>query len=131
MQQQNKALFFGSLRNNEYNHRRFVRIFGENSMVYIETKTIEGFKLYSLGAYPTVVKTDNPDHKLVVDLFEVSDDAMTSIDEMERGAGYDSIKIDGATLYLFTMSEKEADKYYKHVESGDWSAYLKEKEYAI
>lgn len=120
----NKVLFYGSLRKGEYNYNYFLRIFGEDNFKYIKTKTIKGFKLYSLGAYPMVIQTNDINDKLVVDEFEVSDEAYSSINSMELGAGYDISKFEGATIYTYPLNEM---KYYTDsiVKSGDWSEYLK------
>lgn len=115
---------YGSLRKGEYNHNAFVRQFGEENFVYKETKVLDGFELYSLGAYPMVVHTpENPENRLVVDVFEVSQSCYSSIKGMELGAGYDELVLDdGAIIYT-----QRDSKGLKRVESGDWSEYLRSK----
>lgn len=117
-----KALFYGSLRAGEYNCESFKRAYGEDSMQYQGTKTIEGYQLYSLGAYPMILKEKGA--QLVVDEFLVSPEAFMSIRRMELGAGYNEEQIDGAYIYYFDQESSDRPK----VESGDWSVYLSEKQ---
>lgn len=118
-----KAIFYGSLRSGQYNCERFQQSFGKENFVYQNTKTITGYQLYSLGSYPMVLK--DPNSNLVVDEFLISPEAAESVRRMELGAGYSEEEIDGATIYYYDDNRYNAPK----VESGDWSEYLKEKDY--
>lgn len=116
-----KNLFYGSLRKGEYNYERFVEIFGKENFVYKETKTIKGFELYSLGAYPVIIP--NPNSEIVVDEFELSQEAHKSVKTMELGAGYTETIINESSIYYMD----QPPHYHKgKVESGDWSKYLRE-----
>lgn len=117
-----KFCAYGSLRKGEYNYESFVRAYGEENFQYINTKTIPGYQLYSLGSYPMILK--DPNGSLVVDEFLVSPEVANSIRRMEIGAGYKEGEIDGALIYYY----EEGSPYYPKVESGDWSKYLKERE---
>lgn len=112
-----EVYFYGSLRKNHYNYERFKDIFGEENFKYNSTKRIKGFKLHSLGAYPMV--TVEGDSELVVDHFTISEEAYHSVRNMELGAGYEEMEVDGKKLYYFTDNRYNAPV----VESGDWSEY--------
>lgn len=114
---------YGSLRKGDYNFDRFLNYFGKD-FEYQETTEITGYKLYSLGAYPFVQKTDNEKNKLIVDIIKVSEECANNIDMMERGAGYniDTININGEECTIYTM-DREGDVL---VESGDWIKFKKQ-----
>jgi gamma-glutamylcyclotransferase (GGCT)/AIG2-like uncharacterized protein YtfP len=99
-----------------YNQEAFA-----NGMEYVETKKLEGFDMYSLGAYPYVVENDKGTIK--VDLFQVDDVTKQRIDAMEFGAGYSAkeVVIDGkpGTIYYFNNTIPDTKK----VEDGDWVTY--------
>lgn len=109
-----KIFVYGSLRAGMYNQRHFA-----DGMKHIDTKTIKGFDLYSLGAYPYVVETEEGG-ELTIDVMEVTPEAKARIDRMEKGAGYylKDIEVDGikGTIYLMEQPIPNTQK----VESGDW-----------
>lgn len=114
-------LFYGSLRKGEYNHKAFVRMFGEENFLYKGTKTIKGFALYSLGAYPVIIP--NSDSEVIVDEFELSEDAHKSVKMMELGAGYYEQLIDDKHIYVMDSPPSYHSGLVKH---GDWSKHLRE-----
>ena len=120
MVENKKILVYGSLRNNEYNFKRFKEYFGEG-LKYIKTLTIEGYKLYDLGSYPGIKESVN-NEPLVVDVMETSQEAYDAIYRMEIGAGYKTktVTIEGEdhTIYVYQGNPRRL------VESGDWSEYL-------
>lgn len=123
----NLILVFGSLRAHSplgYNFNRC------GPQKYIRTLTLDGWRLYSLGAYPTICRSDNPEDKLVVELHEVDDKTLARITAMELGASYHTVTIDlpegPATMYAWTPEQCEALEKAgrlargRRVESGDW-----------
>ncbi len=119
-------LTYGSLRRNEYNFNSFVKRYGADNIVYLDTVTIPGFELYSLGPYPAIKESTN-DKLLTVDILEVSDEAYKHITNMEIGANYGlreiSIGDKKATIYIYNGDVSNE----LLVKSGDWSNYLKNK----
>lgn len=118
-----KIATYGTLRKGMYNNRYF-------DMKFIETTTIDGFKLYDLGPYPAVVEEDGT---IVVDVFEVDDDTKRTIDNMELGAGY-TIKtltinapgmLYGESVDIYTFDTLPPRTIL--IESGDYVEYLKTK----
>jgi gamma-glutamylcyclotransferase (GGCT)/AIG2-like uncharacterized protein YtfP len=109
------CLFYGSLRQGEYNQKYF-------DYEFIRTVVLEGYKLYSLGSYPGIKKTNNPQDKLVCDLVRVSDEnEFQSVDRMEIGAGYSrevvTLEEGEAILYIYDYNVREKDL----VVHGDWT----------
>lgn len=109
-------LFYGSLRKDQYNFRRF-----SHRLTYIKTLSLDGYELYNLGMYPGLVKGKG---KVVVELHEATAEAYSAIRRMELEAGYiENLTQVGdcfASLFIYNRPLGEAEK----VESGDWSAFL-------
>lgn len=122
-----KCCFYGSLRKDMYNYERFLRIYGKESMKYIETRTLKGYQLKDLRFYPAAIAGTLEDI-MVVDLFEVSKDCAKHIKDMELGAGYKEITLDinKETFYMFIMTDRLKER--PTVQSGDWIKYCKEQE---
>lgn len=118
---------YGSLRNKEYNFRRFEKYFPKG-IKFLETYMIPGFELYDLGSYPGI-KESNKDQLLTVDIMDCSWDCYKAIENMELGAGYVAKKV--------TIEDKDCVIFIylgnptKKVDSGDWSSYLKAKQQEI
>ena len=78
-----KICVYGSLRKGAYNYNRFLQHYGEENFTYERTTSIYGYQLYSLGAYPFANRTNNPEHELIVDIIECSDNVFKRITGME------------------------------------------------
>lgn len=100
-----------------------------------ETITLSGYKMYDLGWYPGVVKTGNPDDKVVCERVEVKDEShLATLDAYEGCNGNtpgclyhrvnlyeDQMELDPTWIYLYN---KFIDKDFEpEVESGDWLGY--------
>jgi gamma-glutamylcyclotransferase (GGCT)/AIG2-like uncharacterized protein YtfP len=111
---------YGSLRRTEYNYRKEM---GEP----IAEGYITGAKLYSLGAFPAIVKSGNDTDKVIVEVYEMEGSIFNSIERMELGAGYTRepvsvYKTDGevieAEAYFYP---KVQDWFGPAITSGDWA----------
>lgn len=112
--------FYGSLRKGQYNYTRT----GLPKETYIKTVQIEGYEMYSLGAFPLVVQSSNKKDVITVDLFAIANENLQrGIHLMEIGAGYERIahNIDGKDYYLYAYSR--ANKGLQRVTSGDWAEW--------
>lgn len=112
--------FYGSLRKGQYNYTRT----GLPKETYIKTVQIEGYEMYSLGAFPLVVQSSNKKDVITVDLFAIANENLQrGIHLMEIGAGYERIAhtIDGKDYYLYVYSR--ANKGLQRVTSGDWAEW--------
>jgi len=118
-----KILVYGSLRSGEFNFNRFKEYF-PNGIEYIKTTTVKGFDLHSLGSYPGIVKSKDPEKELVVDIMHCDNPCYYAINGMELGAGYknEDVLIEGVphTIYVYQGNPNRL------VESGDWSKHLKD-----
>lgn len=118
-----QIVVYGSLREGEYNADRFRRNYGAENFKYIRTTTITGYNIFDLGSYPGLKISNDPNSKVIVDIMEVSDECFQSIEWMEHGAGYSTIKVvDDETgqkfpAYMYEYSATDL------VESGDWVKY--------
>lgn len=122
MNKNNKYAFYGSLRKGMYNFDRF-----KDGLTYERTVQIPGFRLYSLGPYPTALKSDDPNDILTVDLFTVTSTMAYRIDAMERGADYDYVEVDvdGEKYGIYTWDFSLAGRLLKsRVPGGDWVKHL-------
>lgn len=120
-----KIAVYGSLRFGEYNYDRFKEQFGDDYQ-YIKTTSTTGFDLIDLGSYPGISVSKDPSKVLVIDIMECSQECFETIDWMESGAGYTTIKLkdtDGESYFAYLYNYPGSRKV---VESGDWSKYLKE-----
>lgn len=115
----NYVLVYGSLRKGEYNYDRFQQYY-PNQIQYLETFTVKGFDLYSLGPYPAIIPGKG---ELVVDLLLVSDAAKEGMDDMELGAGYiiETIELDNkdADIYIYNNTDYIKNNCHQ-IKSGDW-----------
>lgn len=108
--------FYGTLRLEMENYAMF-----SNTLIYINTVSLAGYRMYSLREYPYVVHTADSTDTIVVDLFRITS-AQTEqmIYEMEIDAGYilSTVAIDGKIfgLYMFTS----ANPAHRVVPGGDW-----------
>lgn len=124
---------YGSLREGAYNYNSFKRSYGEE-IQKLGTTTVNGYDLYSLGAYPGINVSEDPNKPLVVDLLEVTDRVYASINRMELGANYSVRIIDvalhtgepmKATIYLYNGNLKGRSTM---VEDGNWLNYISAKQ---
>jgi gamma-glutamylcyclotransferase (GGCT)/AIG2-like uncharacterized protein YtfP len=108
------ALFYGSLKQGEFNFDRF----GQGSQKYIKTVTLDGYNLYDLSWYPGLTKGDG---KVIVELHEVDDHAFENIKRMEAGAGYieGKEKIDDVEASIFFYKGNLQGKPL--IQNGNWT----------
>lgn len=118
----NKILVYGSLRAGEYNFKRFDDYF-PGQMEVKKTTKIKGFDLHSMGSYPGINVSKNPDKELVVDVIHCDNQCFHAINGMELGAGYTTqeVVVDGEPHKIYVYK----GNLNSPVESGDWSEYLK------
>ena len=126
--QQYNCLFYGSLRQGEYNQQYF----DKGDFNFLQTVIIEGYKLYSLGSYPGIKKTGKKEDTIICDAVIINNkELFNSIDRMELGAGYsrETVKVtldDGNTLDFILYPYEGNVRALDLVKSGDWSEFLKE-----
>jgi len=111
-------LVFGSLRKNSkrgYNYQRC------GNQEFIKELQLDGFDMYSLGAYPAICKGNG---KIKCELHSVDTKTFERINNMELGAGYSALNINlekNLVATIYTWPEERLKNNYKKVESGDWN----------
>ena len=85
-----------------------------------ENVEISGFKMYDLGPYPFVIKTDDPKDKIIVDIFSLDDNTNLNIENMELGAGYqkETIILNNEPITIYTFKQNVA--HATHITTGNW-----------
>lgn len=125
---------YGSLRQGEYNHRQDM---GE----MVAQGVITNAALYTLGAFPCIVATDNTDDSVVVEVYDLPEKVFDGIHRMEIGAGYEikpaTVQVTKGLCDICTCGDDEcnhdilaAEAYFypevkdwfgARITSGDWS----------
>lgn len=120
--------FYGSLRLNEGNWNYFLR--NAPGVTFLQTVTIFGYDLFSLGSYPVILKSKNPEQPLVIDLFRIENERVKNgIDGMELGAGYsrehisspDILNGEDVLIYIGEPQYFASLREDRRVPDGDWS----------
>lgn len=118
--------FYGSLRRPMYNWKRMIERFGKDSMQYLRTVNLYGYEMYSVNSsYPAILDSSK-DHRIVVDLFRVTEPVYNAIRIMEIGAGYyeDFVEFETQEYVIFPYSLKLYEENL--IPSGDWVKFVNE-----
>jgi len=96
----------------------------KRSLQYIETRQVNGFRLYALEDYPYAVKSTEATDSIVVEIFKiVSESAKQNIHELELSAGYifETIEVENRSvgIYLFERAGNNM-----RVNDGDWVKFF-------
>ena len=88
---------------------------------FIKTAKINGFTLYSLGAYPTAVKRENC--FIEGEIYEIEEKALKGVYWMEVGAGFTFLELDKKEkLFMFYHTTKDFRKLnsYNTIIGSKW-----------
>ena len=111
-----KFLAYGSLRKGEFNFDRF----GKDTIKYITTKTIKGYKMYSLGFYPFLIFTGNKEDEVTCDVLETYPEIFEEIKNMEYEAGYIDTTEENLPLFIMEFTNCNILQRLPEIKSGDW-----------
>lgn len=116
----NKILVYGTLRQGDYNFDRIAHAFGSDSIKKVGEASIPNYKLFNLGFYPGINKSDNENDVIVCDVLEVNDQAKRFIDGMEFGAGYKiaNVNLNGENHEIYEYKRELNEN--SRIKSGDW-----------
>jgi len=91
--------------------------------------TLAGYTMYSLGGFPAIVATGNPEDVIRGEVFEINDDQLQRIDLLEGYSGegewnhYDRIEVklgNGVTAFTYVYANPERLQTRPTVPHGDW-----------
>lgn len=111
-----KIITYGTLKKGFYNYNRFM-----GNAKFLGNVHITGYKMYSNGTYPAIVKSDVPSDLISGELYEIEDDNFNIIRDVELRAGYymDTYKMRGEDIPLFVMDKSQVDnEKWQLVEDG-------------
>jgi gamma-glutamylcyclotransferase (GGCT)/AIG2-like uncharacterized protein YtfP len=117
-------VFYGTLRKGMVNHPFYTA-----GMNYIDTVTLTGYRLISLGEYPYAVATGDPANKIKAELFRLNEQQAKAIYEMELEAGYyyEDIQIGQKKYGIFLFSQVNPNDV--EIDCGDWAEYVRKKDF--
>lgn len=125
MSKLSKVFVYGTLLKGFGNHRLM------STSKYLGNATLEGFDMFSLGAFPVISPGKG---RIAVELYEVDEGVMSSLDRLEGyPTFYNRMKVDipgqedQAWIYFMENPQENYGKYrggqLEKVESGSWKAY--------
>jgi gamma-glutamylcyclotransferase (GGCT)/AIG2-like uncharacterized protein YtfP len=123
MNRDSQYAFYGSLMMGMENNIPY-----EKHLKFLEKVRLSGFKMFSLGQYPYVVRTNDSNDQIVAELYKVIDRKTEhSIHEMELDEGYIFSEVEIAEnkfgIYLFDTPVVESAE----IIDGDWRSYRNRK----
>jgi len=112
--------FYGSLRKGMNNYELY-----KEAMDYLFSARLKGFKLYSRGQYPCVIKSGERD-SVLVEVFKIIDPLFErKIHEMEMSEGYtyEEVMIDDQNIGIYVFEDV---RNFQEVKSGDWVSFFRQ-----
>ncbi|HMG90775.1 MAG TPA: gamma-glutamylcyclotransferase family protein [Chryseolinea sp.] len=121
MNRNSQYAFYGSLMMGMENHIPY-----EKHLKFLGKVHLTGFKMFSLRQYPYVVRSNDSNHRIVAELYKVSDrKTEQSIHQMELEEGYIFSEVDVADdkfgIYIFDTHLVDSAE----IIDGDWRSYRK------
>ena len=119
MNRDSQYAFYGSLMMGMENYALY-----EKHLKFLGRAHLGGFKMFSLKQYPYVVRTNDPNHRIVAELYKVTNlKTEQSIHHMELEEGYIFSEVDIADnkfgIYMFEWQVGNSTE----VIDGDWRSY--------
>lgn len=128
----NKVAVYGSLREGHGNWKWALR---DTKSKMLSREKLTGHGMVSLGGFPAIYTDPDNENGVVVEVYEVTDDTLHQLNRLEgyHGNGesnfYDrkvvSTSVGDAFVYHI---DSYKDSARTHVEHGDWTQYLEERE---
>lgn len=120
-----RVFVYGTLKNGESNSLLLW------SSQYIGPEVIEGYRMYDLGVYPAIVKTDNKNEMVGGEVWEISSGTMEVIDKMEGWKGdnnpqnlynKDVVQTNYGEAFVYSLNIAEHERLnYPIIADGNWS----------
>lgn len=121
MNRDSQYAFYGSLMMGMENYLHY-----ERHLKFLAKVHLSGFKMFSLKQYPYVIRSIDPNDKIVAELYKVIDiKTEQSIHELEMEEGYIFSEVEIADnkfgIYVFESHVSDSAE----VLNGDWRSYRK------
>jgi gamma-glutamylcyclotransferase (GGCT)/AIG2-like uncharacterized protein YtfP len=112
-----RHFFYGSLMSNQYNNESLLQW---DFATKIGKTSIPGFQLYDLGFFPCAQRTNNPNHVLYGEVWDLGLQGTSMVSWMERGSGYwkEIVDTEFGSAIIWTRNPTVGSRL---VESGDWN----------
>lgn len=121
-----KIAVYGTLRKGGRLHKSYM----QGAKMLGEDFRLDGFDMYSLTAYPYVVKSYKEGSSIVCEVYDVTADRLSDCIGMEQRAGYDIHVVDtpyGEALLCVYPYSSHGDE---QVVNGDWLEFARQLELA-
>jgi gamma-glutamylcyclotransferase (GGCT)/AIG2-like uncharacterized protein YtfP len=121
MNQKGLYAFYGSLRRGMDNYERY-----KKALDYQFSARLNGYRLYSMGQYPCVVKS-SAEYPVLVEIFRVIDPFLEKeIYEMEIDEGYfyEEVIVNGKSIGIYVF---ETHENFTEIPEGDWVTFFGER----
>lgn len=116
---------YGSLKRKMQLHDHYLK-----GQEFIGRALITGYTIISLGSFPGLIKTGNPEHQVVGEFYLCSEDAYHAMRSMEERAGYETVVVEGKwrlsnDIPSITDASFKAQAWVLPTEEGiaEWSLY--------
>lgn len=81
---------YGSLKKGHWLHDSYL-----GDQMFVGNAVITGYTMLSLGKYPAILQTNNPNHQVLGEYYLVSDEVFNSLKKMEEDVGYETKTVKG------------------------------------
>lgn len=116
---------YGSLKRKFQLHDHYLK-----GQEFIGRALITGYTIISLGSFPGLIKTGNPEHQVLGEFYLCSEEAYHAMRSMEERAGYETVTVEGKfcltnAVPTLTDSSFKAQAWVLPTEEGvaEWSLY--------
>lgn len=114
---------YGLFRKDQGRYNYMQAMFGNDSIFYIKTIKLPGYKMYDCIFNPTIERTLNQEDFVIVDLLRVTDKAYEEIEKIDSGGKFfeEFISIDDIYYSIFIEIDIGEESKISIVEDGDWT----------
>lgn len=118
MERNNIVAVYGTLRKGQGNHRRLEH----GNAKFLGKCKIGNFGMVSLGGFPAVYSTEEPDKLITIEVYEVDDATMRSLDQLEGFPNFynrKQVPTPLGTAWIYFI-DSYATRDTPRVPDGDW-----------
>lgn len=111
-----RVFLYGSLKQGQYNHKRFGLDKGAR---FLGTTSIPKFRLFHNDIFPAAVPDENSKFSLMGEIYDLPPALFLQLERMERGAGYTEIIVETPLGPSFIFVQTEAPRWWAQVKPRD------------